>query len=334
MPRKPREQGAAPGLGRSARIVGALLRGEPLDAARAAALIGVQEPAALEQLRAIESELPGVRVMREGRRNVWRYHAEPETWQTPVVVAACLGSSLAPLFRRSAHGQAFAEIRSRLVSNTQTRQRFGAVERKFWFHAQGGEQGVDASPALFDNLVDALLDSVTVTMSYEHFDGQLETLAVAPLSLVLYQHQLYLLAQPAQRKVHPFRVARILSLTRGKPFRYPPPTQFNPEDLFKDSLGIWINAEGPIETVVVHLGKHWATYARTHRWHPTQSVRSIRGAVEVSFRCRLCRELTQWVLAFGSDAKVIKPAGLRTAIKREVTSMAAVYREDSKLGRR
>lgn len=330
MPRKPRGKGAAPGLGRSARIVGALLRGEPLDAARAAALIGVQEPAALEQLRAIENELPGIRVMREGRRNVWRYHAEPETWQTPAVVAACLGSSLAPLFRRSAHGQAFAEIRSRLVSNTRTRQRFGDVERKFWFHAQGGEQGVDASPALFDKLVDALLDSVTITMSYEHFDGRLETLAVAPLSLVLYQHQLYLLAQPAQRKVHPFRVARILDLTPGKPFRYPSSTKFNPEDLFRGSLGIWINAEGPIETVVVRLAKHWATYSRTHRWHPTQSIRLVRGAVEVSFRCRNCRELAQWVLAFGRDAKVIKPAGLRTAIQEEIASMATVYGPGSK----
>jgi predicted DNA-binding transcriptional regulator YafY len=36
------------------------------------------------------------------------------------------------------------------------------------------------------------------------------------------------------------------------------------------------------------------------------------------------------VLAFGRDAKVIKPAGLRTAIQEEIASMATVYGPGSK----
>src|SRR5690349_10478126 len=90
---KRQRQGPRAGLNRTVRLVAALLKGQRIDACKAAEILDVKEPAALQQLRAL-GELPGVSVDDSSGRQVWSYSSTPGSWSLPSVIAACFGTSL------------------------------------------------------------------------------------------------------------------------------------------------------------------------------------------------------------------------------------------------
>jgi predicted DNA-binding transcriptional regulator YafY len=305
------------------RLVAALLAGEKVDVRRATTLLGVKTAAATKQLKAIES-LPGVICDRKAGRKVWSYVSLPATWGTASIVAACFGSSLAPLFKGTAYQQSLAEVRSRIIGGARRPERFKNIDRKFWFHCQGGDVAIDSEDPLLDEIVDALIDEKMVRLTYvDSLSKRTDTL-VGPLALVLYQHQLYLLAQRADGSVHPFRLSRIRAASAESAFNYPHREQFDPAKIFEHSLGIWIDAGEPVE-IAIRLRGVWANYALRHRWHSSQVVTLDGESVIVRLRCRLCREIDQWVLGFGEDAEVLSPPDLRSRIGGRIRDLAARY---------
>lgn len=322
MPKRPTE-GPRAALARTVRLVAALLTGQPLDAKKAAQVLGVQEPAALQQMKALAA-LPGVTMDDGSGRKVWRYASEPATWGLPSVIAACFGSSLAPLFEGSAYGEHLDKLRSQLIEGTPRRGLFKNIDRKFWFLCQGGDLGISKDGSLLDEVIDALLHENRIRMTYEGFGGDRKEVSIAPLSIALYQHQLYLLGRQSDGSLHPYRLARVRSLEAEGRFTYPSRADFDPSAVFAQSLGIWIRA-ADTEEVEVRLDAKWATYAKTHRWHPSQKVVSEGTDVRVIIRCRICPEVEQWILSFGEAAEVIRPQTLRESIARRAMRLAARY---------
>lgn len=316
-------QGPRAGLKRTVRLVAALLQGQPLDARKAAELLGVKEPAARDQLKVL-GELAGVEVDPSSGRQVWRYLPPPSTWGLPSVIAACFGTSLAPLFEGSQYRSSLNEVRARLIEGTPRRRYFRNIDRKFWFLCQGGDVGISRQEAPLDDLVEALLREHSVKLNYESFDGTRKTMTVQPLSIVLYQHQLYLLARRPDATLHPFRLARILALEDAEPFDYPPAAEFDPQAVFSSSFGVWIQDTG-VEDIEVRLDALWATYAKSHRWHASQIVEPDGEGVRVTIRCRICREVEQWILSFGEAAEVVRPQALRDTIARHARGLALRY---------
>jgi predicted DNA-binding transcriptional regulator YafY len=182
-----------------------------------------------------------------------------------------------------------------------------------------------AKAAELDEIIDALLRCEPVTMKYQDFDGQVSRPRVQPLSLVLYTQQLYLFGRYPAGDVRPLRLSRISNVRRiSRPFEYPSKTEYDPEQVCRDSFGIFIGGGAPAD-VAVRLDGRWAVHAATHRWHPSQTIEPRGDHVVVKLRVRICPELEAWVLSFGGDAEVLSPSSLRDRIAAKLRAAFARY---------
>jgi proteasome accessory factor B len=142
----------------------------------------------------------------------------------------------------------------------------------------------------------------------------------------VYEHQLYLLASNDAGHLHPYRFARISKVEPlQKRFEYPDKDAFEPERMFADSFGVFVDPKYPLERIEVSLGPMWDHYVKTHRWHPSQESRRENCRVHVSMKVRICPEVIGWILSFGAEAQVVSPPSLRQMIAERVAELARVY---------
>lgn len=316
-------EGVGAALKRTVRLLSALLAGVPIDAKRAAKILNVNEPAARSQLRALQ-EIEGVHASKVSGRLEWTFSSPPGTWPLPSIVAACFGASLAPLLEPSNYGGLLQGVRTKIISVSGKRARFPNIDRKFWFVSQGGDAPVEGNEPILDELLDALLGERLVELTYVNFEGVEKTGIFAPLSLVVYQHQLYLVARHEDQSLRNLRLSRIRKVECKTSFEYPPPDTFDPRTVFASSFGVWLDGQKATQ-ITVRLDPAWATHARTHRWHASQEVRVETDAVFVTIRCRLSPEVEQWAMSFGESAVVIEPLTLRQKIADRARRMAERY---------
>src|SRR5262249_38204595 len=160
----------------------------------------------------------------------------------------------------------------------------------FWFLRRGGEVALlDRSP-LLDEVIEAVLHHRVLSLEYTRFTGASQHLRLDPLSIVVHDHQLYVVARDERGGLHPYRFARIRGAEAlDDPFEYPSRSEYNPEQVFRDSFGIFLDK--PVQDVALKLHKQWTTYAQSHRWHDSQRVEVAPDHVVVRIRVRVCPEL-------------------------------------------
>src|SRR5207244_10666484 len=136
---------------------------------------------------------------------------------------------------------------------------------------RGGERALPGNEELLEEVVAALQRRRGLRIRYRGFDGARRTVRIEPLSLALYDHQLYVIGRPRGGPAHPYRFSRIEAAeTAGGTFQYPDKDRYDPERVFADSFGIFVDAKYPVQRVEVSLARRWDTFVRSHRWHPTQ----------------------------------------------------------------
>jgi predicted DNA-binding transcriptional regulator YafY len=232
---------------------------------------------------------------------------------------------MAPLFRGTGYERAMKEALEYVVASSPRRSVFQDLRRKFVFVAKGGDASLEEGGDRLDELIDAVLYSKTVRITYARFSGKVSHLTIEPLSIVVYEHQLYVIARSRVDGVHPYRFSRISSADiLPSRFSYPRPTEYDPDQLFTNSFGIFLG-EGPTEEVRVKLAPRWATYALSHRWHRTQQVDVTPRGVIVTVHVRVTPEVAAWILSFGRDAQVLSPPALKALIARDATALARLY---------
>jgi predicted DNA-binding transcriptional regulator YafY len=319
----PSEANRGEKLRRQLRLVSALMKGEILTRQRATRLLGTGVAAADRHLRVLR-DMPGVSVTRGGGLSFNRA-ALLQQASFPTAIAACLSHSMATLFRGTSYEKGMREALDLVVSATSRRALFRDLRRKFVFVAKGGDSSLEEQGGLLDDLIDSVLHSKKAKITYRHFDGSVEHLKVEPLSVVVYEHQLYVFGKTARTPIHPYRFARIESVDKlAEGFQYPTSAEYDPDRLFLNGFGIYLG-DGAPEDVRVRLSDRWRTYALTHRWHQTQRVELAQGSVEIGLNIRITPEVVTWILGFGADAEVLAPASLRKRVAREVRAMGAVY---------
>lgn len=322
-------------LDRTVDVLAALMRGEELDRASIAQMGRVELATADRQIVAL-AKCPGIVQAKRGRKKVLRF--DPDSCSPPPsfpeVVAACLGTSLSRVFEGSAYERTMRDALAYLLSRARKAALFRNIDRKFLFVSRGGEVAFPERSGDLDDPIDAVLHSYAIAVEYHRFDGRAESLILQPLSIAIYDHQLYVIASAAGGAPHPYRFARIASVTTHERagFAYPTRVEYDPDQVFRDSFGIFISDSHPVCDVAVRLSAHWANYARSHRWHKSQKVKSNGdGSVTVSLRVKTCPELEMWILSLGEHAEVLKPTELRERVAGRIRSMAGVYEENRQL---
>lgn len=324
-------------LTRLVGVLGPLLRGERIaraDLERRWRVSRVTVDRHVERLL----ELPGVQCSDQDGREVLFFDpaqvVDPPSF--PLVVASCFGSGLASLFVGSAYSQTMRDAVTHLVRQSRRRGAFKDISRKFLYVAQGGETALPDGSGALDELVDAVLHCKYVSFEYEHFDGRRDQPQIQPLSIAVYQHQIYVIGRNDEHQAYPYRLARISDLVvEDDRFKYPLRGSYDPEHVFRDAIGIFITDGRPLWEVTIRLQPKWRVHVRTHRWHKSQQATDQHdGSILVRLNVRDCPELEMLILSFGEDAEVLSPPELRERVAARAARLAKVYeREPAPLAR-
>ena len=164
---------------------------------------------------------------------------------------------------------------------------------------------------------------ITYTMN-DTFDRKLWPLFLEPSAA---GHSCYLLAwDPKPKEVRVYKVERISSVAVLDE-RFSPPLGFSVRDHVAGAWGIWSSAE-PIEVVLV-FKRAAVRRVKETIWHPSQLAETLPdGRLQLTLRVGSIVEIRHWVLGWGGECEVLRPAELRRDIETEIRTMARTYGMD------
>lgn len=91
--------------------------------------------------------------------------------------------------------------------------------------------------------------------------------------------------------------------------------RFSLHERLRGSFGVQ-SGHGQFE-VVLRFHRRVADYIREKKWHESQQLRELKGGgVELRLRLSSLAEVGRWVLSWGGDAIVVRPAQLAQSVKQ------------------
>jgi predicted DNA-binding transcriptional regulator YafY len=173
-------------------------------------------------------------------------------------------------------------------------------------------------------LIDATLHQRQARIAYYSFHSRkTKSYTLDPYRLVYYRGGLYLYARAHEYgEVRTFAVERIQKMeVLDQGFDIPP--DFNPSEYARAAFGI---AGGKAEAVELVFGAEMAGYIRERSWHESQTlVEEPDGGVRLLMNVAPGFELKAWIKGFLPHVSVVRPAGLREEIARELEASRSAF---------
>jgi predicted DNA-binding transcriptional regulator YafY len=146
---------------------------------------------------------------------------------------------------------------------------------------------------------------------------------VAPYKIWFYDETFYLIGYcELRREVRVFALDRVEKISLGDGY-FPTPTDFDAEAFMERSFGIF---RGDAVTVRIRFSPRAAGYVAEKIWHPSQKLEpQDDGGVLFTAEVAGIEEIAYWVLKWGSDATVLSPETLRSAVIEQVRAMLKNY---------
>jgi predicted DNA-binding transcriptional regulator YafY len=177
--------------------------------------------------------------------------------------------------------------------------------------------------AVFDALAKATAHRRQLELVYRK-PGRRETEArlVDPYHLANINGEWYLFAYDHLRNdIRTFVPARIQA-ARPTGSTFARPQKFSLEKRLRHSFTVH-SGEGAYN-IVIRFDASVADYVREKKWHASQKLRELKnGGVELSMRLSGLLEVKRWVLGWGGDAVVLKPAELIQSVKAAARRLLA-----------
>jgi predicted DNA-binding transcriptional regulator YafY len=157
-----------------------------------------------------------------------------------------------------------------------------------------------------------------------------KTFYIKPLKIFSHKDSVYLHAHLARAPGKPYRQPEfnpLLAVHRirkveitGRLFAYPKNYDF--DKVFKQNFGVI--KEDAFDVEVEFTG--WAAqYVSERIWSPDQKIVQNNGKTVLTFSASSERELISWVLSFGDEATLLKPAWLSEEVLKSINRMQKVY---------
>jgi proteasome accessory factor B len=165
-----------------------------------------------------------------------------------------------------------------------------------------------------------------VRIVYDSFsENSLTRLRLCPYRLLFSRHSWYVIGRSAlHREVRTFNVARIKMLTElDETFQVP--RGFSIERYLGNAWHL-IPEPGPDHEVAIRFRPLVARNVAEVTWHKTQRT-TLRDDGSLDFHVRVSglREISWWILGYGDQAEVLKPAALRQLIAERADRMLQMY---------
>jgi predicted DNA-binding transcriptional regulator YafY len=170
--------------------------------------------------------------------------------------------------------------------------------------------------ATFDALAKATAARQQLRLSYRKPGQQApEQRVVDPYHLANINGEWFLFAYDHLRKdIRTFVPARIKAIEHTG-LKFERKHGFSLEKRLKGSFGVQ-SGQGEFN-IVIRFNKRVADYVREKKWHSSQRLREIKGGgVELSMSLSSLSEVERWILSWGADATVVRPAELAKSVRQ------------------
>ena len=168
----------------------------------------------------------------------------------------------------------------------------------------------------FDRVLQAITQQQAITIRYRKFGRQQDDDHVLhPYFLKEYRGRWYVLGySEARHNIIVLGLDRIQQVAPAAlPFREN--KTLKPKQYFEHTLGITLG-KGPVEDIELWFAPAVAPYMITQHVHHTQkTVRLDEQGLVISLQLIPNPELTQFILSYGADVKVLKPNALKETIR-------------------
>jgi predicted DNA-binding transcriptional regulator YafY len=226
---------------------------------------------------------------------------------------------------------------------TKLEQRMSPQERaehdtfrdRFAYVPDGGTKAYEDKVDILDDILTGVLDRRVLRFESEDAAGRRQKGYLAPFSLLLYKHGLYVAGRRLKKpedgpaltdgEVYPFAVERFVEVERVKGSSFTPPASFRLDAAMQNAFEIHLGGKQQ-HTVVVEFSKERAAYVRARIFQSAQIVETLDdGRVRVSFPCTSLRSVVSWVLEWGPHARAISPPELVDQVVSELDAARAQY---------
>lgn len=171
----------------------------------------------------------------------------------------------------------------------------------------------------------AIAKKETLLITYYSLSSdQVSQRKIDPYCFVYRNGACYLIAYCHTRdEIRLFRVDRIKEVDKtGETFEIQ--QGFSKDKYLKNVWGIERNDEEK-RVVLIFNGKA-ARLVREMEWHPTQEIRDLPdGKIRFEITTGSMEEIKSWVLGFGAEVEVDRPAELKDAVISEIEKMKKTY---------
>ncbi|HEY2513425.1 MAG TPA: WYL domain-containing protein [Polyangiaceae bacterium] len=196
------------------------------------------------------------------------------------------------------------------------------LSKKVFVVQQGRRKYADRMDPMDDALT-ALLRQRALKISYLPAPGERQSYRFDPYTLVLYRTGLYFAGHSHKHgKVITLALDHVAEIeVLAETFEYP--ADYHPQSLVQGAFGIF--AGKPVD-VHLRFDAAVARFADRTIWHASQTT-ELRddGRLDLSLKVAAEKELTSWILSWGSRCEVIGPPELRARVAEEFAQAAARY---------
>ena len=171
---------------------------------------------------------------------------------------------------------------------------------------------------IFGELAKAIQAERVVEFDYKKLDAKaFERRSVEPWHLACVSGQWYLLGYDSTRGARRiFVLGRMQNVSTVAPaFSHPRPGDAEIQRLFQNSFQIWQSENARLERIVLRFSGRAAQLVRERNWHPSQRLQELaEGNLEVGLTLNSLEEIVPWILSWGRQCEVIRPAKLRNKV--------------------
>lgn len=183
----------------------------------------------------------------------------------------------------------------------------------------------DADLEVFQRVSEAIAQNRTLKFEYRKPNQKQGQVRKAnPYHLACVDNRWYLVGHDLGRHaLRTFALARMRN-PAALAMEFKRPKDFSIEKYLKGSFGIF-TGEDDFE-VVIDFDAWASVLVRERKWHPTQEVREMNsGLVRLTLRLSNLPEIERWVLSWGEHATVVRPAALRSNLRKITAELARRY---------
>ena len=186
----------------------------------------------------------------------------------------------------------------------------------------------EGSRPIFDTIRESLTKCRSVTMRYKSpLDSDAIATVLHPYQILFARRAWYVIGHAEHfKEIRTFHIGRILDI-RMNEGKYEIPKSFSLDKYLRNAWCL-IAEKGPDSDVEIRFSPLVAQNVSEVRWHKTQQVtKNEDGSILFRVRVSGLHEISWWILGYGKEAEVIKPAALRDIMRKHAEELNRIYSE-------